>query len=328
MQQKITIIGGSGFVGTNLCQALNDSQQDFEILDIKPSKKFPDKYKMCDVRDINHLYENITGSVVVNLAAVHRDDVSDPVAYTKTNVEGATNVVQACREKGINKIIFTSSVAVYGFTNAPTDEKGQINPFNEYGRSKFEAEKIYKVWQRHTNGKLIIIRPTAIFGEGNRGNVFNLFNQIASNRFIMAGQGTNVKSIAYIHNFVEFLKLCIQSELSYGVVNYVDTPDLTINELVEHTYKKLFGSSKSALKIPMSLALFAGYAGDLWAKMSGRRSIITSIRLKKFTASSHFISSNSHFKGFSPPFSLIEGIDRTLEAEFINPDEEQNVFHT
>ena len=100
--KKITIVGGSGFVGTNLCRQLSMKQQDFEIIDIKPSKQFPDKYKFGDVRDISSLLGTITGDVVVNLAAVHRDDVKDGLAYRTTNVDGAQNIAAACTQKNIS----------------------------------------------------------------------------------------------------------------------------------------------------------------------------------------------------------------------------------
>ena len=176
---KITIIGGSGFVGTNLCRELYLKRQDFEIIDLKMSKQFPNCCKIADVRDIDSLRHTITGDVVINLAAVHRDDVHDKSEYYNTNVLGAENVAFLCAEKEIKKIVFTSSVAVYGFASPGTDENGAIEPFNEYGKSKFVAEERFRDWQSATNSSLIIIRPTVIFGEGNRGNVYNLLKQIA-----------------------------------------------------------------------------------------------------------------------------------------------------
>jgi nucleoside-diphosphate-sugar epimerase len=75
--KKITVIGGSGFVGTKLCCELASKQQDFEIIDLKMSNQFPEKCMIGDVRDIQSLREAVTGDVVINLAAVHRDDVRD-----------------------------------------------------------------------------------------------------------------------------------------------------------------------------------------------------------------------------------------------------------
>ena len=61
MTNKITVIGGSGFVGTNLCKRLSFKRQDFEIIDIKMSNQFPEKCKIGDVRDIVALRKTITG---------------------------------------------------------------------------------------------------------------------------------------------------------------------------------------------------------------------------------------------------------------------------
>ena len=241
MAKKITVIGGSGFVGTNLCRQLTLKQQDFEIIDLKMSNQFPEKCKIADVRDADTLRNTITGDVVVNLAAVHRDDVRDRSEYQRTNVDGAENVALVCEEKGIDKIVFTSTVAVYGFAEPGTDEHGAINPFNEYGKTKFKAEEKLRHWHAKGDNSLIIVRPTVIFGEGNRGNVFNLLNQIASGKFIMVGKGENKKSMAYIGNVVAFLETCIATEQKYGVYNYVDTPDLTMNELVSQVRAKLKG---------------------------------------------------------------------------------------
>ncbi|MDC3393935.1 NAD(P)-dependent oxidoreductase [Planktomarina temperata] len=241
MVKKITVIGGSGFVGTNLCRQLAFRQQDFEIIDLKMSNQFSEKCKIADVRDVTTLRNTITGDVVVNLAAVHRDDVRDKAEYRRTNADGAENVALVCEEKGIDKIVFTSTVAVYGFAEPGTDESGEINPFNEYGRTKFEAEERLRAWHANGDKSLIIVRPTVIFGEGNRGNVFNLLNQIASGRFLMVGKGENKKSMAYIGNLVAFLETCVATDQKYGVYNYVDTPDLTMNELVSQVRAKLKG---------------------------------------------------------------------------------------
>jgi nucleoside-diphosphate-sugar epimerase len=328
MTDKITIIGGSGFVGTSLCKQLSLKQQDFEIIDIKMSNQFPDKCKIGDVRDIDSLRQTITGNVIVNLAAVHRDDVRDKSEYQRTNVGGAENIASVCEEKGIEKIVFTSTVAVYGFAEPSTGEDGEINPFNEYGRTKFEAEEKLRAWQSKGQNSLLIIRPTVIFGEGNRGNVFNLLNQIASGKFVMVGKGENKKSMAYIQNVVAFLETCIATEQKYGVFNYVDTPDMTMNELVRQVRAKLKGRNSVGLRLPYWLGMILGKMADLVSALTGKNLPVSSIRVKKFVSSTEFNSAKNDLDHFAAPTTLKNGIEKTLQSEFINPDPHQEIFHT
>lgn len=328
MAKKITVIGGSGFVGTNLCRQLSLKQQDFEIIDLKMSNQFPQKCKIADVRDAETLRNTITGDVVVNLAAVHRDDVRDKTEYQRTNVDGAENVALVCEEKGIDKIVFTSTVAVYGFADPGTDENGAINPFNEYGRTKFEAEEKLRKWHLKGDKSLIIVRPTVIFGEGNRGNVFNLLNQIASGKFLMVGKGENKKSMAYIGNIVAFLETCVATEQKYGVFNYVDTPDLTMNELVSQVRAKLKGLEGVGPRLPYWLGLILGYTADLVAKISRKNLPVSSIRIKKFASSTEFKSAKARLDCFQAPYHLSEGVHRTLQSEFLAPNPDREIFYT
>ena len=328
MAKKITVIGGSGFVGTNLCRQLSLKQQDFEIIDLRLSNQFPEKCKIADVRDVETLRKTITGDVVVNLAAVHRDDVRDKSEYQSTNVDGAENVALVCEEKGIKKIVFTSTVAVYGFAEPGTDEAGKINPFNEYGRTKFEAEERLRRWQNLSGNSLLIVRPTVIFGEGNRGNVYNLFKQIASGKFLMVGHGENKKSMAYIGNIVAFLETCIATDREYGIFNYVDTPDLTMNELVSQVRHTLKGKNGVGLRLPYWLGMLLGYVADGIAKLTGKNLPVSSVRVKKFASSTEFRSAKHTLEGFEPPFEMADGMVRTLHSEFIAIDPNREIFYS
>ena len=328
MTKKISIIGGSGFVGTNLAKTLAQKQVDFEIVDLRESKQFPEKWKFGDVRDLNSLRETVTGNVVVNLAAVHRDDVRDRLEYQRTNVDGADNVASVCNEKGIRKIVFTSSVAVYGFAEPGTDETGSINPFNEYGRTKYEAETRLRHWHASGEHSLIIVRPTVIFGEGNRGNVFNLLKQIASGKFLMVGKGTNKKSMAYIGNVVAFLEACIETTKEFGTYNYVDTPDLTMNELVLQVRAELTGENGVGPRIPYWVGMLMGYTADLVSRLTGNNLPVSSIRVRKFTSASEFGSNKQGLDGFVAPFNLNEGLQSTLRSEFIAPNPNREIFYS
>ena len=198
---KILILGGSGFVGTRLTEILLKDHQ-VTIGDIAESEKYPLLWKHCDVRSDDDLRSVLPGhDCIVNLAAAHRDDVRPVSLYMETNVDGAEHVCKIASESGIRHIVFTSSVAVYGFPKWEYDEDAPKEPFNEYGRTKLLAEEVYGKWQKsHPENRLHVVRPTVVFGEGNRGNVYNLFHQLASGRFLMVGDGKNRKSMAYVGN--------------------------------------------------------------------------------------------------------------------------------
>jgi NAD dependent epimerase/dehydratase family enzyme len=230
--------------------------------------------------------------------------------------------------KGINKIIFTSTVAVYGFAEPGTDESGAINPFNEYGRTKFEAEEKLRVWQNKGENSLIIVRPTVIFGEGNRGNVFNLLNQIASGKFLMLGKGENKKSMAYIGNVVAFLEACIETNQKYGLYNYVDTPDLTMNELVSQVRNTIKGKNGVGPRLPYWLGIVLGYTADAISLLTRKNLPVSSIRVKKFVLSTEFRTVKAKLDDFEAPFQLGVGLQRTLHSEFITADPNRGVFFT
>ena len=159
---NVTIVGGSGFVGTRLTKRLLAAGHTVRIADKNDSKTYPELRVYADVREPQTLAETLKGSdVVINLAAEHRDDVTPKSLYDDVNVTGAENVCNACAGLGIKKIIFTSSVAVYGFAPLGTSESGEIHYFNDYGRTKWLAEGKYREWLAKDSGRsLTIVRPT------------------------------------------------------------------------------------------------------------------------------------------------------------------------
>ncbi len=317
----IDVIGGSGFIGTNLCKSLDKKNVSFSIMDKVKSNIFPESVNVGDVRSVQDLDKCLSdNSILINLAAEHSDDVSPVSLYHEVNVQGAKNICQVAVKKNINTIIFTSSVAVYGFCDVETNENGLINPFNEYGKTKYEAELVYKKWQSEDPilRKLIIIRPTVVFGERNRGNVYNLFKQIMSNYFFMVGKGTNKKSLAYVENVAAFLYFSINIDSQFEIINYTDKPDFSMNELVSKIKQALNKkTTNNQFYVPYFLGFSVGKIIDLIAILCNKKFSISSLRVKKFCANSIYSTSNHFREGFKPPYSLDEGLTRTIKFEFL-----------
>ena len=315
---RIAIIGGSGFIGTRLAKLLAEDEIDFTILDKDPSKLFPGKTVIVDIRDSALLAEKLKGyDVIVNLAAEHRDDVKPVSLYQEVNVVGSENICRAAGKNGINRIIFTSSVAVYGEASAGTSEKDDCHPNNEYGRTKLEAEKVYLDWAANSeNNNVGIIRPTVVFGEDNRGNVYNLFRQIAGNRFLFVGRGQNHKAMAYVGNVAAFLYHVILNCRYTDTWNYVDTPIPDMKQLVSLVRSNLGKGKGVGIRIPSFAGRIGGTMFDMLSRLTGRSYPISRVRIEKFMQESSFAAEKASGTGFSPPFSLEESLPMVLKYEF------------
>lgn len=325
----ISIVGGSGFVGTRLISNLvNNSCLNY---DKNKSVLFNNLTIKCDISDKDSLTINTKTSVVVLLAAEHQDDVSPTSLYYDVNVTGTKNVLDKMDELGVKHLIFTSSVAIYGLDKENPSENHPEDPFNHYGKSKWQAEQVIKDWyDKDPVGKSItIIRPTVIFGEKNRGNVYNLLKQIASGKFLMIGKGQNRKSMAYVGNVVAFIKHRLGlAEEGYHVFNYVDKPDLTMTSLLGVIEKSL-NKKIPSIRIPVWLGFLGGYGFDFLAFLTRKKLAVSSVRVKKFVATTQFDASKVHSSGFKAPYTLEEGLDRTLNYEFVQErSDDEEVFYT
>ena len=323
----LDLLGGSGFIGTRLAKRCQERGRAFTLIDKAPSERFPEAHRFADVRDVDSLRAAMTGGAVVNLAAEHRDDVRPLSLYDEVNVQGAMNVCKVAVEKGVRTIVFTSTVAVYGFAAPNTGENGAINPFNAYGRTKWQAEQVYREWYEadRANRTLVILRPTVVFGEQNRGNVYNLLRQIATGRFVMIGSGRNVKSMAYVENIAAFLEYSLSLAPGLYVYNYVDKPDFDMNTLVATVRERLGAAQGIGIRLPYSLGLGAGYAFDLAAWTAKRTFPISSIRVRKFCATTQFSTAIAE-TGFQTPVALEEGLRRTVQHEFLEDHRDERVF--
>lgn len=327
---NITLIGGSGFVGTRLLGLLSEEPAKYTLknIDLLPSHFFNELTTIGDVRVQEQMNRELAGTdVVVLLAAQHRDDVTPTSLYYDTNVGGMEVTLNAMEKNGIKRLIFFSSVAVYGLNKQNPDENHPTDPFNHYGKSKWQAEQVLQKWYKsHPDWNIDVVRPTVIFGERNRGNVYNLLKQISSGKFLMVGKGENKKSMAYVGNIVAFVKYMIDNvSKGYNVFNYIDKPDTNMNQLIAHVSDVLQKHIPST-HFPYWMGMAGGYCFDLLAKITGKKLTISSVRVKKFCATTEFDATKVHSCGFRPPYTLKEGLARTLEFEFVHPRTDEITF--
>jgi nucleoside-diphosphate-sugar epimerase len=157
-------------------------------------------------------------------------------------------------------------------------------------------------------------------------NKSNLLRQIAEFKFPMVGKGTNIKSMAYIENVAAFIEFNLNNTPGEHLFNYIDKPDFDMNTLVTEVNRILEKSGK-LFHWPYWLGYCGGLCFDLLAKILHKKLPVSSIRVKKFSANTMFEPKNIKQTVFKAPISLVEGVEKTIQYEFIHKTKDQ-VFYT
>jgi nucleoside-diphosphate-sugar epimerase len=201
------VFGGSGFIGKYLALELLANGYEVHVADLQSSVTLDVQFHFCDVRKPIKLDIEIVPSVVFNLAAIHRTPGHHFDEYYETNIGGASNVLAWCNQKQIKKIVFTSSIAVYGPGEELKDESSVLQPIHAYGKSKALAEKLFQFWYsedpRHRS--LIICRPAVIFGAGENGNFTRLARALKFKYFFYPSGPNTIKASGYVKDLARSL---------------------------------------------------------------------------------------------------------------------------
>jgi nucleoside-diphosphate-sugar epimerase len=239
-QESFLVIGGSGFIGRQLAARLLERHPQARIVlaDLAPppvSALRPGiDYVPCDVR------QPLEGQIgrpafdrIYNLAAIHREPGHATQEYFDTNVQGATNVCAYASLVGCKRIVFSSSIAVYGPAEGGLSEPDRKHPSTAYGISKFVAEGIHEKWQAAGPGRTLrIVRPGVVYGPGDIGNMLRMIRAVKRGYFVFPGNARNRKSFAYIYGLLDSIEFAETLPDPVFVYNYVEKQTMEMAELV------------------------------------------------------------------------------------------------
>jgi len=307
--------GNAGFIGKYLTSALINIGHEVRGLDIHPRKDIEKGFTQIEgnILDRDIVREAMVGvDSIIHLAAEHKDFGISKEEYFKVNVDGTKVLLEVASEKDIKKFIFYSSVAVYG-SRQPSSDDTIPQPNNYYGASKLKAEEAIREWaQADTNRRVVIIRPTVVYGPRNHANIFRLVKQVSDGRFIWVGNGSDIKSVAYVENVVDATAFLFQRmEAGLHIYNYADSPHLTTKEIVRIIAAK-GGVKMPKLKIPWSIAIASASTIDMLGKLLRIDFPITSARIRKFNTPTCHKAEKIFALGFRPRFTIEEGLDKMV----------------
>ena len=174
---KVLVTGATGFVGGHLVRALLDRGQEVRCLIRESSprealERLPVEPAIGDLRDRQAVHRAVSGCrVVYHCAADYRLYVPNPDEMYASNVEGTRNVMQAAADRGVERVVYTSTVGALGLNHdgRPSDEQTPVllgDMVGHYKRSKFLAERVAEEWA--ADGlPLVIVNPSAPVGDGD-----------------------------------------------------------------------------------------------------------------------------------------------------------------
>lgn len=142
--KRIVVTGGAGFLGKPLCRALAKEGHLIKIIDVKENPEFPTV--LADIQDKSRMLSELQDTdVVFHLAALIEsgESVKFPQKFIDVNITGSLNILEAMRQNGVKKFIFSSSAAVYGEPiRVPILEDDRTIPINPYGMTKLAMEAL------------------------------------------------------------------------------------------------------------------------------------------------------------------------------------------
>lgn len=313
------IFGGSGFIGTHLihllkneCVKSGDKIYDLDIVmpgeeGVVPGvveKNDGVEYIRLDVRKpIEFDFKPTADDVIFNLAAVHRTPGHPDHEYFETNIRGAENVTAFAEKHGVNKILFTSSIAPYGAAEELKEETTLPTPNTPYGISKLVAEKIHQMWQvKDTKRELTIVRPGIVYGKGEHGNMTRLYKGMKGHYFMYTGRKDTIKACIYVKELVLFFKYRMLDNSFPGmdIFNCTFEPAYNIEQICE-TMKKATGLKYRIPLIPGGLLMTAA---TILGPIGGKKVGIHPARVKKLMVSTNICGKKLEACGYKFHYSF------------------------
>jgi len=317
--QSIIIFGGSGFIGNHLIREFKKrSINNIVIADIvKPVDKIYDKinYVYCDVRKEIPTDIISNPAFVINLAAIHRTPGHADHEYLDTNISGAKNVVDFCERTGSTTLWFTSSISVYGPSEAPQYETSELKPESAYGHSKLQAEMIHRAWwgKDPQKRKLLIARPGVVFGSGERGNFTRLAKALKRGFFVYPGRKDTIKACGYVEDLISSFFFMDEQPDRYILYNYCYPKPYTIKEICD-AFVKVAKLHRPIATIPLSMMVNVSKIFQFLDSM-GLKNGIHPARMYKLTRSTHIVPDELIRRRYPYQTDLEEGVRRWMNDE-------------
>lgn len=240
----------------------------------------------------------------------------DETEYRRVNVEGTRHVLAACREAGVERFVFFSSVKAMGEGGSEClDESVEPRPTTAYGRTKLEAERLVIDHGARFGVHAVCLRLPMVYGPGNKGNIHRMIDWVARGRFPPLPEVGNRRSLVHVANAVEAACLAAVHPAASGQTYIVtDGRSYSSRELYELICKGL-GRAIPGWSVPLPVLRGLARAGDVIGRVRERRFFFDSDALEKLIGSAWYSPDKiSRELGYSPRRSLEEDLHEIVRS--------------
>ncbi|MFC3776432.1 NAD-dependent epimerase/dehydratase family protein [Mycolicibacterium holsaticum] len=299
------VTGSAGFIGSSLTASLREMGRSVVGVDRVSEPTAVDQMMCCDLAALTEedLPIRECPSTVIHLAAVCREPGYPWREYYANNAEATRRLCQAADRRGVQNIIFTSTMMTFAAGPWRRSESDFCDPDTAYGCSKLQAEEILRAWQTAKPGRrLRIVRPGVVFGPGDQGNMRRLIHALHRRRFAFIGREDTVKGCIYISDLVRLLVRLIDDDGPHDTYHAVYPEPTTIRDIVDainHTW----GWNRRPPTIPYRAAMAAAMPFGL-IDPTGRRFGAHPRRMQKLHLDTNISSDRLADLGFRLQYSL------------------------
>ncbi|HQQ95905.1 MAG TPA: NAD(P)-dependent oxidoreductase [Cyclobacteriaceae bacterium] len=311
---KVLITGGSGFIGTNLTQALHGQGITFKNLDIVPPKdiRLAANYSYCDLLNLDQVmkeFELFQPTIVVHLAAQTDTDPKWRLEDYALNIIGTENLIASIlATKSVERYIHTSTQFVHQMEGGPKHDEDYA-PHTIYGESKVLNEK--KIRSTDFKCSWTIIRPTNIWGPWHLRYPFEFWKILAEGKYLHPGKQRVMRSYGYVGNVVHQIR-----QIMNLPVDQVDHQTFYVGDRPIDLFDWVNGFSirqtgKRVVVMPRVVLYGLALAGDL-LRVAGIKFPITTSRYKSMTTDNPVDMKKTFDVLGENRFTLEQGIEETV----------------
>lgn len=305
---KALITGATGFVGHALCIDLASHGHR-----VKPAVRrktgIEDEAIVGDINGTTDWAAALAGcDAVVHLAArvhVMSDTSQNPLAlYRATNTDATLNLARQAAQAGVRRFVFISTIKVNGEgRDAPYRETDAVAPEDAYAISKWEAEQGLRQIAADTGLEVVTLRPPLVYGPGVKANFQRLIRVVEKGWPLPLGAIRNRRSLLYLGNFVDAIRLCVEHPAAAGQTFLLDDGEPVSTPELVRAVARAMGRPARLLAVPVWMLEASG-------TLLGKRAAVARLTGSLFVDGSAIRSR----LGWRPPFTLEQGLVATVEA--------------